>query len=318
MVTATTGYSASPETNLVQVSYGIETTWGTAPASAFKAVRITGESLAGQKQRTRPAEMNVTGAVSAALTTQESASGQVNFGLSYGTYDDWLACVLGSDWVTGAGTDTLKDSTTFRTLFIQKKLTTGEYLTYAGSALTDCSLSASLGQPLTGSFTVAAKQEVSATTDASTGSIVAAPTGKIFDNVGGFVSCTLDGADIGTKVHGWTLKMTRSGATAEYALGGSGAAGMIFGLLEVTGTLDVYFKDMTLYQRYVNETSGSLALTIQDAAANKYVFTIPACTMMNPKIVAGGPNQALMAQFSLEGNPSAGGNTIEIDRTPHT
>lgn len=95
-----TAYSAGVETTDVQLSYLVETTWGTAPNAAAQAIRITGESLSGQKQRTRPNEITGVRRVSPAVTQQESAGGALNFNLSYGTFDDLFAGVLGGDWTT--------------------------------------------------------------------------------------------------------------------------------------------------------------------------------------------------------------------------
>jgi hypothetical protein len=93
-----TGYQAGVETTDVQLSYILEAAWGTTPNAAATAIRITGESLTGQKARTRPNEITGARRVSAALTTQESAGGGINFNLSYGTFDDFFAGVLGNDW----------------------------------------------------------------------------------------------------------------------------------------------------------------------------------------------------------------------------
>lgn len=95
---ATAGYQAGTEANQVEFSYGVEATWGTAPAAMFQAVRLMSETLAGSKTRARPTEINPAREVIAAVTTQEQAGGALNFALSYGTFDDLLSVLLGSDW----------------------------------------------------------------------------------------------------------------------------------------------------------------------------------------------------------------------------
>lgn len=93
-----TGYAAAIETTDVQLSYIPETAWGTAPNAAAQAIRITGESLTGQKQRQRDNEITGSLRVSPAFTAQESAGGAINFLLSYGTFDHLFAMALGGDW----------------------------------------------------------------------------------------------------------------------------------------------------------------------------------------------------------------------------
>jgi hypothetical protein len=92
----------------------------------------------------------------------------------------------------------------------------------------------------------------------------------------------------------------------------------------VTGSLSTYFKDFALYTQFINEQSGPISFYALDglstASATKgYVITFCNATIMNPKIVAGGPGQDLMADFEIEGNPDIsstaifGGKTIQID-----
>ena len=50
---ATTDHLAGFEANAVEVSYGLETVWAVAPSVAFQAIRLTGESLSGKKNRSR-------------------------------------------------------------------------------------------------------------------------------------------------------------------------------------------------------------------------------------------------------------------------
>ncbi len=97
---ATTGYQAGVETNNTQISYAPEAVWGTLPASAFQAIRYLRETLGGTKTRQRPQEINQTREASAAITTQQAASGAIDFALSFGTFDDLFSAALGSDWQT--------------------------------------------------------------------------------------------------------------------------------------------------------------------------------------------------------------------------
>jgi hypothetical protein len=95
---ATAGYQAGLETNATQISYGMETTWGTAPAVQFQAIRYMSETLAYAKTRQRPGEITSTREAAQGVTTQQQASGSINYALSYGTFDDPLSMVLQNDW----------------------------------------------------------------------------------------------------------------------------------------------------------------------------------------------------------------------------
>ena len=95
---ATASYQAGIEANNVEFSFGIEVTWGVVPAIAFTAIRLTGETMNKQRTRQRPLEINTTREAAASVTTQEVASGAINFAFSYGTYDEFFAVCLGNEW----------------------------------------------------------------------------------------------------------------------------------------------------------------------------------------------------------------------------
>ena len=95
---ATTGVQAGFEANQTQLSYGVEAAYGVAPASTFQAIRYNSENLKGAKTRTRPNEIRGDRQMSGAITTQETAGGTISAALSYGTFDDLISSLLGSDW----------------------------------------------------------------------------------------------------------------------------------------------------------------------------------------------------------------------------
>jgi len=297
---ATTAYQAGFESNAVELSYGLEAVWGVAPATTFQAIRSTGESLSGKKQRTRPDELNTTAQVSAAVTQQVSADGSINFALSYGTYDDLFCSLLNSAWagtlsITGASGDIsfaasgntvssttsgkftsvvlgqwvkiasplnngygrvatkadnqtftvagvtlvnetptgsgatikssgyIRNSNVFQSLFFQKKFSSSVFLTYPGTQVTGCTINANQGQFAEGNFALMSKIENKATTDSSTGGVLAAPTGNVFDTVAEFAQLQMDGATIAAVCKGVSLQMSKQGAAMDYGLASASA-----------------------------------------------------------------------------------------------
>lgn len=109
-------YQAALETTNTAMSYAMESTWATAPATTFQAMRILSESLAHKKTRTRPSEIRGDRQSAPALTTQEGASGSIVFPVFYAEtgrasqFDDFLSATLGGDWqvptvIAGVGGD---------------------------------------------------------------------------------------------------------------------------------------------------------------------------------------------------------------------
>ena len=397
---ATTGYQAGFETTQTQISYGIESAWGTLPATTFQAVRYMSESLAGSKQRDRPSEVPLVAEMIAAVTTKVQAGGGVKFALSYGTFDDWLSGALNNDWqanqqiagvaadititngtsvlssttsnkfqniaigqfirtlgfanagnnniwrvsakasnqsitLQGVGTaaivtetptgtnaqvraSTITNASLFKSFYIQQKFASNAWLRYPGSFCTGVTLSGGVAQFLQGEFSFLSQVENTASADASTGGILAAPTGKVHDPVGGFSGMWMDGAALGATLDSFTIQTQTKNAQLEFGMGSSSAAGVVMGLLEVSGSFKVYFKDFSLYNRFANETASVPAIITRDAAGAAYVISLPNANIMNPQIEVGGPGTPVMATFQIEGNPQTAGGSIIIGRLDPT
>ncbi|MFC4169606.1 phage tail tube protein [Teichococcus aestuarii] len=310
---ATTNYQAGVETSAAQLAYLQESAWGVPATGQYKQLRYTGESLSGSKSRARSNEIRPDMQASEAITQEESAGGSLNFVLSYGTYDDILSALLGGEWAT----DVLKAGTVFKSFTLEKKFGAALFLRYPGSFLTGGTLNMARGQFLGGAFTIASKEELSSTTTASTpATYTPANANRVMDPVTGVRDIQLDGAALDTVVNAITLNIGREGAAADYGLGSSAASGARMGSLLVGGTLETYFRTFALYERFKSETQGALSWRTVDVASNAYRFTLPKASIMNPSIVAGGPNSPVMASFTLEGNPDATDGTLMIERIP--
>ncbi|GBR47008.1 phage tail protein [Acetobacter pomorum] len=95
---ATTGYAAGEQTNTSPVDYAQEITYDTPPGGTYQRLRMTGESLAVQDSTSAPDEITSVPEVAETILTGRSTSGSINGVLSYGTYDDFFAGILGADW----------------------------------------------------------------------------------------------------------------------------------------------------------------------------------------------------------------------------
>lgn len=84
----------------INLAYVQETTYATTPASpAFTLLRITSESLSQETTTVRSAEIRSDRQTADVVRTNINVSGDINFELSYGTYDDLLvSALLAADW----------------------------------------------------------------------------------------------------------------------------------------------------------------------------------------------------------------------------
>jgi hypothetical protein len=96
----TTGYQAGIDSGDVRLAYGLESVWGNLPAVAFQELRMSNEAFNQTKNRARPPELRPDWQAAHGVTTGVDTVGQINFALSYGTYDDLLAAMLNGAWTT--------------------------------------------------------------------------------------------------------------------------------------------------------------------------------------------------------------------------
>lgn len=214
----------------------------------------------------------------------------------------------------------VRNGTDFRSFFFEKQLAAALFLVYGGSYISDGNLTAQVGGFLEGSFNFLMAEELSATSSASVGGPDPATTGRVIDTVGGFSNLEINDSLETAVVQGISWNVTKNNARAQFGLGQSAAQGMARGTIDVSGTMSVYFTDFTLYTLYKDETDQLISFRALDDLGAGYIFTLPAATLMNPQIVAGGPDTDVVSEFELEGNGATdavyNGVVMQIDKIP--
>ena len=213
----------------------------------------------------------------------------------------------------------VRNGVAFRSFYIEKQLSATLFLFYSGSYISDGNLTAQVGGFLEGSFNFLSASEASGSSTAGTGGPVTAPTGRVIDTVAGFSQLEVNDTAIAAVVQGISWNVTKNNARAQYGLGQADAQGMARGTIDVSGTMSVYFTDFTLYTLYKNETDQIVSFAALDDLGQGYIFTLPGVTLMNPQVVAGGPDTDVVSEFELEGNGGSGvydGVIMQIDKIP--
>jgi hypothetical protein len=90
-------------------------------------------------------------------------------------------------------------------------------------------------------------------------------------------------------IDGINLNITRDGAAAQFGLGSSAAQGVLRGVVTISGSVRIFFRDFTLYDDYKAETARSLSYRSVDDTGSGYQITLPSAILLNPNITAGGP-----------------------------
>lgn len=211
----------------------------------------------------------------------------------------------------------LRNAKTFQSFFIQKQLAANMFLQFGGSWASGGSLDIAVGDFAKGAFNFLCKEQAKATVDGSTGAQVAPGVGRVIDAINGIGNLKRNGTAVNAVIQKIGLKWASEGARTQLGIGSASAQGLGTGQIGVNGTLETYFKDFALYDEFISELGGPISFSAVDNTGAGYMFTICNATIMNPKIVSGGPNQDVMASFELEGNPGStiwGNKTIQIDR----
>jgi uncharacterized protein YceK len=85
--------------------------------------------------------------------------------------------------------------------------------------------------------------------------------------------------------------------------------------ITVSGTMEVYLADGTLYDKFVTNTASSISWSAVDGAGNGYVFQLPKIKFSDAKVTGGALNSDAMLSipFTALMDPVTG-KTIIIDR----
>ena len=238
-----------------------------------------------------------------------------------------------SGWAGDSGTsktiqliygDVIENGTTLQSFTIEKGFlaqTTPNYAVYRGMCPSNLSLNIAANAILTGGLSF-----LGTTSAISTTALTANPTAASLENVFNAVANVGRIAEGGTLVTGpnfiRNVQVTLNNNLREQpAVGVLGLSGVGTGRCEISGTLEAYFGDATLYTKYVNGTETSLNIRLTTTSptgvtgSRCVVITFPRIKYESGTIVASGANQDVVAQLGFRAIRDA--NTvsqIQIDR----
>jgi hypothetical protein len=102
---------------------------------------------------------------------------------------------------------------------------------------------------------------------------------------------------------------------AQEAIANFGYVGIGSGSVAVTGTIEAYFADGSLYDKFIANAYSSLVLGTQDSAGNGYVFSMPRINFLSDKITAGAKDQDLMASIEFRALSDDANATVALQKT---
>lgn len=296
--------------------YVEETTRGTTPTTpVFKTFRHTGTTLALTKEAF---ESNERGGrqVKCFRHGNKQVNGGTDYELSYGDFDDLLEAVTGGAWATDtptAGTDQLKSGNDIRFYTIERDFEDiSTRIRYTGCAVNEMSLTVAPNANVEGSFGfVGVDQDTD--NDMVSGATYEDPTTQCpFDSFSGSIS--EGGSTIGV-VTEITMSLN-NGIANLFAVGSDAPVDYSIQRFRVEGTLTVYFENVTLLNKFINETSSTLEFTLTSEGGDDLKFSFP-----NIKYNGGQPdvsddNEITLAMPFVGLYDATDESEIVIERTP--
>jgi hypothetical protein len=260
------------DSNLTNIGFVAESTFGTTPSTALQLLRRTGGQINPNQDTTRSGEIRSDLRPGRPVRNSQDAGGTVNVEWSYGTLDAIAEGMLMEDYASNVLVDgTTKKSYTFEEQYLG--LATPQYMTYKGCRISALSMSLGVGSIVTGSFGVMAATPSIAQTSAGTGSATAITTTEPWNCVDMVTTLEEQSAALG-KVTGIELNLTRN-LRHSREIGSLNPFDIGVGALTIGGSITQYFEDDVLADAYFAFGDRSLAITLTDSASNALAVSVP-------------------------------------------
>lgn len=301
-----------------------ETTYGVTPTDpVFDTVRITGTTLGLTKEGLQSDEIRSDRQIADYRLGNNQVGGDINFELSYGSFDKFLqAVLLSGDWETGVPivgaaqikTGITRSSFTLVRHFADLDAASKPFYIYRGVEINTMSLSISPSAMVTGTFSVVGKSQT-ATTDLTalgTPTFDAPTTTSPMD---AFTGTLLEGSEEIAVITEITLTL-ENGIEPRFVVGSKDTIKPSVARANLTGQITAYFEDSRLVDKFLNETDSSIQFTLPDTDGNELTFVIPRIkyTGGQPDVDGEGPITLSMPFQALY--DAASENNFFIQRKP--
>lgn len=223
---------------------------------------------------------------------------------SPGTVDDdqlhvyaTLVLEAAGDTVSITEGSTIKNGTLLKWMTIEKTFTdlSSKFERCLGMAINGITQNVTSDGIITMVFSFIGKSVESAATAVHT-PVTAAAANDVMNAID-HVSAIFEGnAEYDVTTFSWTLT---NNLRSRLQVATLGAISLGKGTIGLSGTIQAYFEDETVIDKYLNFTASSLALNYNDSGGNKYVVEFPRVKYTDGARVAGGQNQDIIADMAF-------------------
>ena len=255
------------------LTYVQETVYGTTPSTpTMSAIRHTGTTLGLSKDSIESEELREDRQIAHYRHGNKSVAGDINFELSYTSFDDFIQAVMCGTWTDDGDPEHIIVGTTARTFTIERKHSDiTQFLRSTGCSVNSMSLSVAPNSMITGTFGILGKDMTLTQSAVASASYPAASTSSPFDSFSGTIS--LGGTSVAV-ITALELNID-NGMEAQYVVGDATTLQPPLAKSTVTGSVTAYFENQTLVNYFINETNVAVSFDLIDPLLNKYTFDMP-------------------------------------------
>lgn len=210
----------------------------------------------------------------------------------------------------------LRNGVVNRSYHIQKAFTdVNQFMSFTGMRVGSCSMELTANEIVTGSFSFMGKAAERATSSfAST--TVPTNTSPVITASAHVGNIKQNGVAIPAGIRSLSLEIENN-LRIQSQIGALAAYGIGSGFMDITGSIEVYFEDSTMFDQLINHTATELSFQMRDDRGNIYVITLPQVLFTEGYPMAGGGNDDVMLPLSYQAIRSAQYNCqIQIDLLP--
>jgi hypothetical protein len=264
-------------TNRVRISAIRETVKGVTPATpAMQDLRWVSESLGYNIENQQSDEINSDRSKGALVQVGHDAAGDMAFEMSSQSFDMFLEGVFCS-LMTGTTTKTLVNGQTVLYHTIQK-----EYLDlvairqrFMGCVVNQLDLTIKKRSKITGTFSFMGMDYDDAAVAGAT--LLPRTTTQVLNASSHVKTILLNDVPMTTCIDMINIKINNN-ARPTTCVGSKAVSEYVLGDFDLSGGMDVYFKDLDTFNIYKNGTPFSLKLTLEDDATNEMTLTCLTCS----------------------------------------
>lgn len=275
-----------------EINYGV-----TPNTPVFEPIRMTGESISVEFDNIVSNEIRNDRNRSDTVRVDQRVAGSIEFELSLGSFNTILEAVLGGTWSAPvANESTLKNGVINRSFTIQKYVadtTPDFYQNFVGCRFSTFDLNLSPGEFVTGSIGVMGKNGETSSTPITGQTLSAESTSEVLNSVGNITAITDNGVT-STEVYRSMSISINGNLRPLQALSNLGPVDINLGTMDITGNIELYFKDVTMYNRLVNNDSFAMSIQLEDSTGDYLTIKLPRMKLESGEITAGGLDQDLV------------------------